>query len=884
MPSYDKTLLWQKSLSAIVEDSSTALRERLRSAYEKLRERAKPVSEVIARDLPDYTIHDITHLDALWEYADLIAGKDFQLTPCEAFVLGGAFLIHDLGMGLAAYPDGLVGLKKLSLWSDTVAGVLRKRGQEEVTVDDIEKADTDAQIIATAEVLRVLHAQRAETLALLSWQNEEGEQFHLIEDPELRASFGSLIGRIAHSHWWPTDQLIREFPTVIGSPGGFPGEWTVDLLKLACILRGADYCHLDDRRAPSFVRAIQRPSRESVPHWQFQSKLYQPHLEGDRLVYTAKSAFTQGEASAWWICYDILSGLDNELRKIDSILADTKRNRLAARGVAHAEDPSRLEKIIRTDGWYPIDTRIRVTAVANLVAMLGGKQLYGDDITPPLRELMQNGADATRARRLLETRTNDWGTLRIALGTDDTGRWIEVEDTGVGMSQTVLTNCLLDFGTSFWGSRLMHTELPGLDSKGYNAVGRYGIGFFSVFMWGDKIQITTQRYDAGKADTLVLEFKNGLTDRPLLRKALPSEYIQDAGTRVRVWFKDSSTISAMLRSDDGDVRLSLSQIVGRIAPCLDVSVITIEDEQNPMNVLHANDCKTVNDEVLCERLSYIKYRRWRKRKSEDITKQSFRPSLTLINGDDGRVFGRAAIWSIPENLRTEEPKGVVVIGGFYASSLNGIIGVLSGRSHTAARDIGVPLIPGNVLLRWAEEESKRRLSENHEVEILERIAKTLRLLQINVTKYPFVRTKDGWVTGEEITKKAASFDTVYLVQDAAYDNDVRRDGEFDLNDDVFVVDVGQSSALEKMFMHSMRFVEWPPQTESAEWGEHQFHSKTLAGAVIEALAKGWNCSLESVLEASSFSTDDDSYSGVIGKRGSSDVSNDHLKIVRRPSP
>jgi hypothetical protein len=105
MASYDNTLLWQKSLSANVEDSNVAERERLRSAYEKLRERAKPVSEVIAKDLPDYTIHDITHLDALWEYADLVAGSNYQLTQCKAFVLGGAFLIHDLGMGPCGLPS-----------------------------------------------------------------------------------------------------------------------------------------------------------------------------------------------------------------------------------------------------------------------------------------------------------------------------------------------------------------------------------------------------------------------------------------------------------------------------------------------------------------------------------------------------------------------------------------------------------------------------------------------------------------------------------------------------------------------------------------------------------------------------------------------------------
>ncbi|MEZ5944629.1 MAG: ATP-binding protein [Planctomycetaceae bacterium] len=879
MPSYDKTQLWHRSLAANVEDSNAAARERLRSAYERLRERAQPVAEVIARDLPDYTIHDITHLDALWEYADLVAGADYQLTPCEAFVLGGAFLIHDLGMGLAAYPNGLAGLKKLPLWKDTVASVLRKRGQEEVTAADVTDADENAHRDATAEVLRVLHASRAEELALLTWKNGEGDPFHLIEDPELRASFGPLIGRIAHSHWWPVEQLTHEFPTVIGAPGGFPGEWSVDPLKLACIIRGADYCHLDDRRAPAFVRAIQRPSKDSAPHWQFQSKLYQPRLEVDRLVYTAKSAFSPSEAPAWWICYDTLTGLDTELRKVDSILADTKRDRLAARGVAHAEDPSRLAKIIRTDGWYPVDTRIRVTAVANLVQMLGGEQLYGDDIAPPMRELMQNGADAIRARRLLESRADDWGTLTVKHGTDSTGPWIEVEDSGVGMSQAVLTSCLLDFGTSFWGSRLMHTELPGLDSKGYNAVGRYGIGFFSAFMWGDKVQVVTQRYDAAKSDTLTLEFTNGLSERPLLRKAVAEEYIQDAGTKVRVWLKDESILSRLLGKNRRDSPLSLMQVCTQIAPCLDVSVVVIEQGAPPTIALSAADWMTVDEETFCDRLPSTTYWR-RKRKLSNAIR--FRPPLTLVRDDDERVWGRAAIWPAPMNPGEDVRQGAVVVGGFYATNLNGIMGVLLGRSRTAARDVGIPTIPAAALKRWATEESNLRLAEGHESEFLAEIAQVLRQFDVDVSKYPFVRTKGGWITGEQVAERATNFKTAYVVLDAVYDNMVREDGEFELNDNVFVVEAGLSPVLARRISDSWPISTWPSVANAEQWGEHQFFAITLFGAVVESLAKGWDCSLESVLKESSISSDDKALSGEIGVRNGSPVLMEHLTIIRKP--
>ncbi len=103
---FEETSLWHKSLATQRdEDKSAEARERLRNAFLRFRDHAAVIAAEINRDLPDYTVHDITHLDALWEIADLAAGKEFTLTPTEAFVFGGAVLLHDLGMGLAAYPN-----------------------------------------------------------------------------------------------------------------------------------------------------------------------------------------------------------------------------------------------------------------------------------------------------------------------------------------------------------------------------------------------------------------------------------------------------------------------------------------------------------------------------------------------------------------------------------------------------------------------------------------------------------------------------------------------------------------------------------------------------------------------------------------------------------
>jgi hypothetical protein len=91
----------------------------------------------ISRDLPDITVHDISHLDALWEMASLVAGPSYQWTPAEAFVFGSAALLHDAGMSLASYPGGLPELKTTTEWQDTITAQLRKAGNENPSAADL---------------------------------------------------------------------------------------------------------------------------------------------------------------------------------------------------------------------------------------------------------------------------------------------------------------------------------------------------------------------------------------------------------------------------------------------------------------------------------------------------------------------------------------------------------------------------------------------------------------------------------------------------------------------------------------------------------------------------------------------------------------------------
>lgn len=125
---FERTKLWQQGLAPRHVDADANARERLRSAFYRMREQAAAIAAEIGRDQPDLTVHDVTHLDALWEMADLILGDGHVLSPCEVFVLGGAILCHDLANGTAAYPGGLAQVRDSDAWRDAVASAQRRRG------------------------------------------------------------------------------------------------------------------------------------------------------------------------------------------------------------------------------------------------------------------------------------------------------------------------------------------------------------------------------------------------------------------------------------------------------------------------------------------------------------------------------------------------------------------------------------------------------------------------------------------------------------------------------------------------------------------------------------------------------------------------------------
>ncbi|MGO8036146.1 HD domain-containing protein [Rhizobium leguminosarum] len=669
----------------------------------------------IKTHLVHYTVHDITHADTLWEYSELIAGPSYPLNPVEAFVLGAAFLVHDAGMALPAV-GGIEALQRDEFfWRAHVNEAFVQYTGREPTDSDIADPPTEIVNSAISAMLRERHAAMAESLVSKVWTWED-RQFLLIEDAQLRDVLGPSIGRVAAFHGSPIASVDAIFGDEgrIGAPTFLPEAWSYDVLKLALLLRTADAAHLDDRRAPPWVAALRRPAGPSLPHWQFQALLNRPLFieKASALRYEARAPFPPDRADAWWLAYDSLRSVDHELASADALLRDrrSEAERFLARGVQNVRSPAQFSQCLRVVGWRPIDSAVKIEDPTVMIRRLGGEQLYGNDFTAPVRELLQNAVDAVLARRTLED-NQEIGKIEVELAVDSAGGWsLSVSDDGIGMDEEILTTYLLSFGKSFWRSPHALQKFPQLFGKTFRSTGRFGIGFFSVFMLSDNISITTRLYDAGVDDYRTLRFTDGLKSRPVLLLSAKESRPKGYSTRVSVLIDEKTVLRILQSADERNRATLISQIpidegfavlLSRIAPALPVDLV-LKTSKCEKQVIRANDWTNLEPDDLFERLNG-RYgwmgdrttRTKRKKRKESMWMfEAMRPIYALTDASKSKPVGRlgffpAEFMQCEHLLMAQSLCCAILVGPFLSTRINKLAGLIAGDATRAARDNAV---------------------------------------------------------------------------------------------------------------------------------------------------------------------------------------------------
>jgi molecular chaperone HtpG len=149
-----------------------------------------------------------------------------------------------------------------------------------------------------------------------------------------------------------------------------------------------------------------------------------------------------------------------------------------------------------------------------------------------LRELVSNSSDALDKLRHLTLTDEAYKALpfnpRIDLELDEEKKTLTISDTGIGMNEEDLTSNLGTIARS--GTKNFLSQLSGDAKKDSNLIGQFGVGFYSVFMVADKVEVVSRKAGEEQAWRWVSDGKTGFDIEPAERDV--------AGTTLVIHFND----------------------------------------------------------------------------------------------------------------------------------------------------------------------------------------------------------------------------------------------------------------------------------------------------------------------------------------------------------
>ena len=149
-----------------------------------------------------------------------------------------------------------------------------------------------------------------------------------------------------------------------------------------------------------------------------------------------------------------------------------------------------------------------------------------------LRELISNSSDALDKLRHLTLTDDVYKALpfepRIDLELDEENKTLTIADTGIGMNEEDLVSNLGTIARS--GTKNFLAQLSGDARKDSNLIGQFGVGFYSVFMVADRVEVTSRKAGEEQAWHWTSDGKSGFEIAPAERAL--------AGTTVLIHFNE----------------------------------------------------------------------------------------------------------------------------------------------------------------------------------------------------------------------------------------------------------------------------------------------------------------------------------------------------------
>src|SRR5665213_1036451 len=149
-----------------------------------------------------------------------------------------------------------------------------------------------------------------------------------------------------------------------------------------------------------------------------------------------------------------------------------------------------------------------------------------------LRELVSNASDALDKLKYLTLTEEPYKSIafepRIDLELDEDKHTLTVSDTGIGMNDEELASHLGTIARS--GTKNFLSSLSGDAKRDSSLIGQFGVGFYSVFMVADRVEVVSRRATEENAWRWTSDGKTGYEIEPAERAS--------QGTTVTLTFND----------------------------------------------------------------------------------------------------------------------------------------------------------------------------------------------------------------------------------------------------------------------------------------------------------------------------------------------------------
>jgi len=497
------------------EDVTKVEVQQLKGLVLDVADKVEPFMDAIQLTFKQYTKHDLTHLlniaKHIHDFLPLQTSEEsvIHLNAIELAYLWLAILLHDVGMFVSEDEE-----EQALLDSDAYKKHCGYHRDRLNAADEAEKARKTVKARAInsavfAEFIRQRHAERVHEFVARRFKDGAGDS----EKDKLRfrgKDLSTEIGNLCESHNWGVrqsrdsrkpEQCVKEMKTR-SLVGGTP----VNLRYLACCLRLGDILDFDRTRTPlSAFHSIHFTESISVEEWNKHLSVDGVIVTPDRVTYE-----TACETPADYIAvHHFLDWVDRELQDATRIVREFPQE-LADRYQLNIAPVADRYQVTMADPRFIAGGFRFQLEYDQIMKLLMDKSLYPDE-TMFLRELLQNALDACRYQQaraeekkkekkpvnyIPRIQVWDGSGLPRNPNNADEGPRIEFRDNGVGMSLGQVENFFMRVGKSYYRSADFRAERERLEEMGIHldACSRFGIGFLSCFLGGDRIVVETFQY------------------------------------------------------------------------------------------------------------------------------------------------------------------------------------------------------------------------------------------------------------------------------------------------------------------------------------------------------------------------------------------------------